>query len=82
MNSMEGTQPSDLDLEDVSDDIEFWSNCSGPSSVKNNSVTTTESSLSSITNLLQRLKSPTPSKSPRKRVHCSLPPKGKNVPRP
>ena len=45
-----GTQPSDRDLEDVSDVIQFESNCSGPSSVKNDSVATTESSLSSATN--------------------------------
>ena len=50
---MEGTQPNDLDLEAISDVIEFHSNCSRPSSVKNDSVTTTESSLSSATNLLQ-----------------------------
>ena len=46
---------------------EFESNCSGPSSVKNDSVTTTESSLSSETNLLQQLKSPMPSELPTKR---------------
>ena len=66
MDSMEGTQPSDLDLEAVGIVIEFQSNCSRPCSVKNDSVTTTESSLSSATNLLQGLKSPTSSKSPRK----------------
>ena len=45
MDSMEGTQPNDLDLEAVSDVIEFQSNCSRPC-VENDSVTTTESSLS------------------------------------
>ena len=65
MDSMEGTQPNDLDLEAVGDAIEFQSNCSRPCSVKNDGITT-ESSLSSATNLLQRLKSPTSSKSPRK----------------
>ena len=63
---MKGTQPSGLDLETVSDVIEFESNCSGPSSVENYSVTTTESSLSLATNLLRHLKSPMPSESPRK----------------
>ena len=42
MYSMEATQPSDLDLEAVSDVIEFEADCFGPSSVKNDSVTTTE----------------------------------------
>ena len=41
--------PSDLDLEAVSNVIE--SESPGPSSVKNDSVTTTESSLSSANNL-------------------------------
>ena len=52
MDSTEGTQHSDLDLEALSDVIEFQCNCSGPSSVKNDSVTTTESLLSSATNSL------------------------------
>ena len=45
MYSMEATQPIDLDLEAVSDVIEFEANCFGPSSVKNDGATTTESSL-------------------------------------
>ena len=58
---MEVMQPSDRDLEAVSDVFEFESNCSGPSSVKNKSATTM---LKASLGLAQHLI--LPSESPRK----------------